>query len=127
MASKLNTDHLNYEVEQTGFTLVGIAAINDALRNGVPQSVDLCRQACVKVIMITGDDITIAEAIAKNAGIIKPNENYLSITGKQFIERIGGIVCKTCTMETEKCTCPKTIGQAKIKYGDLDEDTLAKN
>ena len=28
-------------------------------------------------------------------------------------------------METEKCTCPKTIGQAKIKYGDLDEDTLA--
>ena len=125
MASKMNTDHLNYEVEQTGFTLVGIAAINDALRNGVPQSVDLCRQACVKVIMITGDDITIAEAIAKNAGIIKPNENYLSITGKQFIERIGGIVCKTCTMETEKCTCPKTIGQAKIKYGDLDEDTLA--
>ena len=125
MASKMNTDHLNYEVEQTGFTLVGIAAINDALRNGVPQSVDLCRQACVKVIMITGDDITIAEAIAKNAGIIKPNENYLSITGKQFIERIGGIVCKTCTMETEKCTCPKTIGQAKIKYGDLDEDALA--
>ena len=34
MASKMNTDHLNYEVEQTGFTLVGIAAINDALRNG---------------------------------------------------------------------------------------------
>jgi Ca2+ transporting ATPase len=120
----MNTDHLNYEVEQTGFTLVGIAAINDALRNGVPQSVDLCRQACVKVIMITGDDITIAEAIAKNAGIIKPNENYLSITGKQFIERIGGIVCKTCTMETEKCSCPKTIGQAKIKYGDLDEEAL---
>ena len=124
MASKMNTDHLNYEVEQTGFTLVGIAAINDALRPGVPQSVDLCRQACVKVIMITGDDITIAEAIAKNAGIIKQNENYLSITGKQFIERIGGIVCKTCTMETEKCSCPKTIGQAKIKYGDLDEEAL---
>ena len=124
MASKMNTDHLNYEVEQTGFTLVGIAAINDALRPGVPQSVDLCRQACVKVIMITGDDITIAEAIAKNAGIIKQNENYLSITGKQFIERIGGIVCKTCTMETEKCSCPKTIGQAKIKYGDLDEEVL---
>ena len=124
MASKMNTDHLNYEIEQTGFTLIGVAAINDALRPGVPQSVDLCRQACVKVIMITGDDITIAEAIARNAGIIKPNEEYLSITGKQFIERIGGIVCKTCTMETEKCSCPKTIGQAKIKFGDLDEETL---
>ena len=125
MASKMNTDHLNYEIEKTGFTLIGIAAINDALRPGVPQSVDLCRQACVKVIMITGDDQTIAEAIAKNAGIIKSNEQYLSITGKQFIERIGGIVCKTCTMETEKCTCPKTMGQAKIKYPNLEEDDLA--
>ena len=127
MASKMNTDHLNYEVEQTGFTLIGIAAINDALRPGVPQSVDMCRQADVNVIMITGDDITIAEAIAKNAGIIKPSENYLSITGKQFIDRIGGIVCKTCTMLTEKCSCPKTIGQAKIKYPELqDDEDLAK-
>ena len=127
MASKMNTDHLNYEVEQTGFTLIGIAAINDALRPGVPQSVDMCRQADVNVIMITGDDITIAEAIAKNAGIIKPSENYLSITGKQFIDRIGGIVCKTCTMLTEKCSCPKTIGQAKIKYPELEDDEdLAK-
>jgi len=122
MSTKMNTDHLNYEIEQTGFTLIGIAAINDALRPGVPLSVELCRQACVKVIMITGDDIRIAEAIAKNAGIIKQNENYLSITGKEFIERIGGIVCKTCLMETEKCSCPKTIGQAKIKFGeDKDE------
>jgi len=116
MASKMNTDHLNYGIEQTGFTLIGIAAINDALRLGVPESVDLCRQARVNVIMITGDDLRIAEAIAKNAGIIKPNEKYHSMTGKQFIEQIGGIVCKTCTMETEKCTCPKTLGQAKIKF-----------
>ena len=125
MTSKMNTDHLNYEIEKTGFTLIGIAAINDALRPGVPKSVDLCRQACVKVIMITGDDQTIAEAIAKNAGIIKPNEEFLSLTGKQFIERIGGIVCKTCTMETEKCSCPKTMGQAKIKYPNLEEEDLA--
>ena len=126
LASKVNTDHLNYDIEKTGFTLIGIAAINDALRQGVPQSVDLCRQACVKVIMITGDDQTIAEAIARNAGIIKANEKYISLTGKDFIERIGGIVCKTCTMDTDKCTCPKTIGQAKIKYPNLEEDDLAK-
>ena len=123
--SKMNTNHTNYEIEKSGFTLIGIAAINDALRPGVPTSVALCHHASVKVIMITGDDIRIAEAIAKNAGIINPKENYLSITGKQFIERIGGIVCKTCTMDTDKCSCPKTIGQAKIKFGeDLDEEYL---
>ncbi len=124
-SSKMNTNHLNYEIEKSGFTLIGIAAINDALRPGVPTSVALCHNASVKVIMITGDDIRIAEAIAKNAGIINQSENYLSITGKQFIERIGGIVCKTCTMDTDKCSCPKTLGQAKIKFGaDLDEDYL---
>ena len=82
-SSKMNTDHLNYEVEKSGFTLIGIAAINDALRPGVPTSVALCHNAFVKVIMITGDDIRIAEAIAKNAGIINQNENYLSITGNK--------------------------------------------
>ena len=124
MSTKMNTDHLNYEIEQTGFTLIGIAAINDALRPGVPQSVDLCRQACVKVIMITGDDQRIAEAIARNAGIIKESEKFLSITGKDFIERIGGIVCKTCLKETEKCSCPKTIGQAKMKFGKEKDEVF---
>ena len=126
MNTKMNTDHLNYEIEKTGFTLIGIAAINDALRQGVPESVDKCRKAFVKVVMITGDDITIAEAIARNAGIIRRDEDYLSITGKQFIERIGGIVCNVCTMETDKCTCPKTIGQAKLRYKNLDDDELQK-
>ena len=79
----------------------------------------------VKVIVITGDDIRIVEAIAKIADIINQNENYLSITGKQFIERIVGIICKTCTMDTDKCRCPKTLGQAKMKFGeDLDEEYL---
>ena len=126
MNTKINTDHLSYEIEKTGFTLIGIAAINDALRQGVPQSVDLCRKAFVKVIMITGDDINIAEAIAKNAGIIRRDENYLSITGKQFIERIGGIVCRICTMEIDKCSCPKTIGQARKKFGDIGDEELLK-
>ena len=124
-STKMTTDHLNYDIEKDNFILIGIAAINDALRPGVARSVALCHNAMVNVIMITGDDIRIAEAIAKNAGIINPSENYLSITGKEFIEQIGGIVCKTCTMDTDRCQCPKTIGQAKLKYGEnCKEDFL---
>ena len=123
--SKINVDHTNYEIEKSGFILIGIAAINDALRPGVPTSVALCHNAFVKVIMITGDDQRIAEAIARNAGIINPSERCTSITGQKFIEAIGGIVCKTCTMDTDKCTCPKTLGQAKMKYGEEhDEEYL---
>ena len=48
------------------------------------------------------------------------------MTGKDFIGSIGGIVCKTCTMETDKCNCPKTMGQEKMKFGeDMDEEYLA--
>ena len=120
--SKATTSHLNYEIEKDNFTLIGIAAINDALRAGVPNSVALCHAAYVRVIMITGDDVRIAEAIARNAGIIDTRENYLSLTGNEFFTRIGGIACKTCTMDTNKCVCPKTIGQAKLKYGDDKDD-----
>jgi len=121
---KSRTDHTNYEIEKNNFTLIGIAAINDALRPGVPKSVELCHSAFVKVIMITGDDKRIAEAIARNAGIIDNNDdNFVSMTGTEFINKIGGIVCNTCTMETDRCVCPKTVGQAKLIYGeDHDEE-----
>lgn len=125
--SKATTSHLSYDIEQRDFTLVGIAAINDALRQGVPQSVGLCHSAYVRVIMITGDDEKIAEAIARNAGIINNKEEYLSMTGKDFIERIGGIVCKSCTMETDRCTCPKTIGQAKEMFGSDKSDSFLES
>ena len=125
--SKANTSHLNYEIEKENFTLIGIAAINDALRAGVPQSVALCHAAFVRVIMITGDDVRIAEAIARNAGIINNKENYLSLTGNEFFTRIGGIACKTCTMDIKKCNCPKTIGQARLRYGDDKDDEFLES
>ena len=124
MASKMDAEDMNYDIEKKGFTLVGVAAINDALRPGVPRSVALCHNAYVKVIMITGDDKKIAEAIAKNAGIINPNEKFTSITGEDFWNTIGGIVCKTCTMATAKCICPKTIGQAKMKFPNIDDEEV---
>ena len=75
-SSKMNTNHLNFEKEKSVFTLIGIWAINEHLRSGVPTSLSLCHSAFVKFIMITSDDIRIAGAIAKNIGIINKNKNY---------------------------------------------------
>ena len=51
-------------------TLVGLVALNDPPRIGVPRSVSLCKQAGIKVIMVTGDQPPTAAAIAHQVNII---------------------------------------------------------
>ena len=53
-----------------GLTLVGIVSLNDPPRPKVDQSVLLCKEAGVKVIMVTGDQPPTAAAIAHKVNII---------------------------------------------------------
>jgi len=54
-----------------GLTLVGIVSLNDPPRLKVDLSVDKCRSAGIKVIMVTGDQPPTAAAIAHKVNIIK--------------------------------------------------------
>ncbi len=51
------------------FALVGLVGLTDPLRAAVPQAVQECKSAGIRVIMITGDYPGTAAAIAKEAGI----------------------------------------------------------
>jgi len=51
-------------------TLVGIVSLNDPPRNRVDMSVKKCREAGIKVIMVTGDQPPTAAAIAHKVNII---------------------------------------------------------
>jgi Ca2+ transporting ATPase len=53
---------------------IGLFGIQDPLRETVPPSVELVKQAGIKVIMCTGDNLDTATAISKNAGIITQAE-----------------------------------------------------
>jgi Ca2+ transporting ATPase len=54
--------------------------------------------------MVTGDNIVTARAIAREVGIIDPqNPHSLVMEGIDFVERVGGVVCKACT--TAVCGC----------------------
>jgi len=58
-------------------TLVGLIALNDPPRPGVDQSVLTCKEAGVKVIMVTGDQPPTAAAIAHKVNIISdPHLEY---------------------------------------------------
>lgn len=83
------------EVLEQGLTAVGIWGIQDPLRDGIIEAIIKCRNAGIKVIMCTGDNLDTAIAISKNAGIVKeeeaegPNKHYTCTTGKVFRENVG--------------------------------------
>lgn len=55
--------------------------------------------------MVTGDNLITAKAISEEIGLIEKDDNSAIIMeGKDFIELVGGVVCKKC--QTEKCPCP---------------------
>ena len=61
---------------------VGLAAMTDPPREGVPQAVKGCREAGIRVVMITGDQEDTALAIARQTGICSDEER--AVSGKEL-------------------------------------------
>lgn len=49
---------------------LAVFGIRDSLRDGVKEAVKKCHEASVNVVMVTGDNIVTATAIAKECGIL---------------------------------------------------------
>ncbi len=54
----------------------------DPAREGVKEAINTCRKAGIKTVMITGDHIATAKAIAKDIGILRGND--IAITGEEL-------------------------------------------
>ena len=65
----------NFESIEQGLTLFGICGIKDPARPEVRGSIEKCRAAGIRVFMITGDNQTTAEAIARDVGIFDSDED----------------------------------------------------
>ena len=61
---------------------VGLIGMIDPPRAGVKEAVATCRKAGIKTVMITGDHVITAKAIAKELGILKSGDK--SITGAEL-------------------------------------------
>ncbi len=64
------------------FVFVGLVGMIDPPRKEIPEAIARCKEAGIKVIMITGDYSLTAEAIARIAGMIKGSANIM--TGEQL-------------------------------------------
>ena len=58
---------------EQGLVFIGLYAMIDPPRPGVPEAVGRCQSAGIKVIMVTGDHPVTAKAIAQKVGIIGPH------------------------------------------------------
>jgi len=73
--------------------------------------------------MVTGDNAITARAIAKECGLIDPNNpKSIVIEGVDFINKIGGVVCKKC--RTIICDCPRDREAAKGEIDKIRVDTI---
>ncbi|CAG8446177.1 28261_t:CDS:10 [Dentiscutata erythropus] len=77
---------INPLFDETDLTFVGLIGLIDPPKKAVKESIRKCKEAGIQVIMITGDHIATATAIAKDIGIIDPGDpnTNLAILGAEF-------------------------------------------
>ncbi len=77
LPSKIDSDNL-----ENNLTFAGLIGMIDPPREGVKEAVRTCQNAGIKTVMITGDHLETAKAIAKDLGILSIKDR--AITGQEL-------------------------------------------
>ena len=67
---------------ENNLTFVGLIGMIDPPREGVKEAVQVCKNSGIKTVMITGDHLETAKAIAKDLGILEHKD--MAITGQEL-------------------------------------------
>ncbi|MEM7815588.1 MAG: calcium-transporting P-type ATPase, PMR1-type [Candidatus Aenigmatarchaeota archaeon] len=68
---------------EKGMVFLGLVGMIDPPRDGVKDDIATCKKAGIKVVMITGDHVNTAVAVAKEIGIIEKAEEK-ALTGEEL-------------------------------------------
>ncbi len=81
-----DVDYLPTKVDtaniENNLTFVGLIGMIDPPREGVKEAVRTCKEAGIRTVMITGDHLETARAIAKDLGILESKDK--AITGQEL-------------------------------------------
>ena len=115
-------------------TLLSIVGIQDPLREGVREAVEVCQKAGVVVRMVTGDNLTTAKAIAADCGIFTPGgivmegPTFRKLTKKQMDQVIPSLqVLARSSPEDKRILVKrlKALGETVAVTGDGTNDAPA--
>jgi sodium/potassium-transporting ATPase subunit alpha len=82
-ASRPLKSNFRHDELESNLVFLGLVALEDPPRPEVPEAIKKCRDAGIKVIMVTGDHPRTAGAIAREIGLVR-GERSTVITGDQL-------------------------------------------
>ena len=109
-----------HTLEKYDLVFFGLIGIRDIIRKEVPESVLQCQRAGIKVRMVTGDNKITARAIAKECHILLNHEETSILEGPDFMDMIGGVVCKNCVKKDCDCALDEKTAKDKNKKKRID-------
>ena len=91
------TEISNFREEINDLTFTGLIGLNDPLRPETKEAIHLCRKAGLKPIIVTGDHLSTAKAVARELGLGIGDENIIegkdldSMTDEELRQRVKNI------------------------------------
>jgi Ca2+-transporting ATPase len=74
-----------------GFRMAGLLAFEDPARPGVREAIQACREAGIRVLMITGDHPATAAAIARDVGLGGASPKVVALSNRADANGLGSV------------------------------------